>query len=375
MLNIIKNKTYFPDQEIVKMVRRENNSKRNYLLVNSCQGKHVPVDPDKTVFLFSSLAGEVRKNISDKKILFIGFAETATAVGAVVAMSFKNSYYVHTTREKDPSRTPVAVFSEEHSHATEQILYCDDWENIIKEVKHVVFVEDEITTGKTIMNFIEVLKEKDEVPFNMKFSACSILNGMDAETERKFSEKNINFYWLARIEAKPDSDETYSFTPAEAKRTSAFNVREIAINGKKDPRKGLKIAEYKEACSELAEKIASEIDVKDKRIAVIGTEEFMYPAINAALRLKKSGPVSVVTHSTTRSPIIADKEKGYPLRSRYRLDSFYEKERKTFIYNSDEAVYDLVIVITDSEKENYNFESFASSFPTAEEFVLVRWVK
>ena len=36
----------------------------------------------------------------------------------------------------------------------------------------------------------------------------------------------------------------------------------------------------------------------------------------------------------------------YPLRVRYKLNSFYEENRTTFIYNLDE--YDIAIVITDA---------------------------
>ena len=61
MLNIIENKSSFSNDELVKMVRRENNSKRNYLLVDSKQGKHIPADPSDVIRLFTELGSQIKK--------------------------------------------------------------------------------------------------------------------------------------------------------------------------------------------------------------------------------------------------------------------------------------------------------------------------
>ena len=95
MLNIIENKSSFSNDELVKMVRRENNSKRNYLLVDSKQGKHIPADPSDVIRLFTELGSQIKEVVKNEKVLFIGFAETATAVGVGVASCFPDSYYLH----------------------------------------------------------------------------------------------------------------------------------------------------------------------------------------------------------------------------------------------------------------------------------------
>ncbi|MDO5148798.1 MAG: phosphoribosyltransferase domain-containing protein [Oscillospiraceae bacterium] len=375
MLEIIKNKSTFSDQDLIRVVRRENNAKRNYLLVNSMQGKHVPANPDNVLKLYNELAKCLQSEGNIKNAVFIGFAETATAVGAGVASCFENSYYLHTTREVCTSRISVADFREEHSHATEQLLYCDEWENIISKAENIVFVEDEISTGKTIMNFINALKTQKKVSDNIKFSACSILNGMTEECENGLRKQGMNFFYLVKHRASPDSDEVYSFNPVIRLRKADYDFTEIKINGKINPRFGSETAEYINACSSLADKISEMISTEGKNVAVIGTEECMYPAIKTAQRISRAGVASVVTHSTTRSPIVADNSEDYPLKSRYQVESFYDKERKTFIYNSDINRYDLVLVVTDSEKEDYDFTTLADAFPLSEKFILVRWVK
>ena len=76
----------YNETELVRIARRENNTKRTYLVVDPLQGKHVPVSPTKALNLFSDLADEVRDEYADETLLVVGFAETATAIGAQVAV-------------------------------------------------------------------------------------------------------------------------------------------------------------------------------------------------------------------------------------------------------------------------------------------------
>lgn len=80
-------------------------------------------------------------------------------------------------------------------------------------------------------------------------------------------------------------------------------------------------------------------------VLVLGTEEFMYPAIAVANQFSKNG-YSAKCHATTRSPIMVSTEQDYPLHCRYELRSLYDDNRKTFLY--DIGTYDKVFVITDA---------------------------
>ena len=80
---------------------------------------------------------------------------------------------------------------------------------------------------------------------------------------------------------------------------------------------------------------------------VLGTEECMYPALRLGERLERLG-AEVCCHATTRSPIGLCDAPGYPIRSGWKLPSFYEEERTTYVYNLRE--YDTVIVVSDTKK-------------------------
>ena len=76
----------------------------------------------------------------------MGFAETATAIGAQAAITV-GADYIQTTREVIPG-VNYLFFSEEHSHATEQKLVKDDIDRAAAETDRIIFIEDEVTTGK-----------------------------------------------------------------------------------------------------------------------------------------------------------------------------------------------------------------------------------
>ncbi|WP_295165409.1 phosphoribosyltransferase domain-containing protein, partial [Selenomonas sp. F0473] len=161
---------------VLRVARRHRNEKRGYLLVNPLQGKHMPVAPHEALDLMGAL-GEKVKAAAPAARLVIGFAETATAIGAVVAKSLADScLYVQTTREELPSDVRTIEFLEEHSHAPEQRLAVDALEAQLAETDTVVFVDDEISTGRTLCNIVEQMKEKLPALGEKRLVAASVLN-------------------------------------------------------------------------------------------------------------------------------------------------------------------------------------------------------
>ena len=145
----------YTESDLVKIAKRENNTKRNYLVVNPLQGKHIPVRPSKALSLFSSLVDTFREEYQNERLLLVGFAETATAIGSQAAISF-GAKYIQTTREPI-ANVEYLFFSEEHSHATEQKLVKNDIDSAVDDIDRIVFIEDEVTTGNTILNIINIL--------------------------------------------------------------------------------------------------------------------------------------------------------------------------------------------------------------------------
>ncbi|RFA23560.1 phosphoribosyltransferase domain-containing protein [Subtercola boreus] len=90
------------------------------------------------------------------EVVTLGYAETATGLGHLVAGTI-GSYYLHSTRHAPDRTVAFAGFEEEHSHATAHQLFPtdSDW---LKPGGTVVLVDDELSTGTTVVNTITALQ-------------------------------------------------------------------------------------------------------------------------------------------------------------------------------------------------------------------------
>lgn len=336
----------YEESDLVKIAKRENNTKRSYLVVDPLQGKHIPVVPSKALELFTSLADTFRDEYRDERLLLVGFAETATAIGAQVAISIGASY-IQTTREPIPN-VEYMFFSEEHSHATEQKLVKDDIDSVVSQIDRIVFIEDEVTTGKTILNIINILDK--EYSGKLKYSVASLLNGMGPEHLELYHNRHICLHYLVKTDHSTFGEQADRFA-GNGNYYNCFDKTDcdfptVFIRNKVDARRLVSAEQYKSACEELWLEVKKEIgDFTGKNVLVIGTEEFMFPALYIGWKMEENDN-SVRCHSTTRSPIAVSLEREYPLHSRYELKSLYDSERRTFIYDLEE--YDRVYVVTDA---------------------------
>ncbi|MGN0691251.1 MAG: phosphoribosyltransferase domain-containing protein [Oscillospiraceae bacterium] len=362
--------------KLTGLALRENNAKRKNLIVNNYQAKHVPSVPSETLRLFERLAEQIKLSPSDGKVMVIGFAETATAIAAAISAHIGDCIFMHTSREDIPREYCVADFSEEHSHASEQFLFSEKGDDIFCGIKHIIFAEDELTTGKTILNLINLLKPKTDP--DCRFSAASIINGMSEQNLNEFKKRGIDVYRLIKLENSIEDmnrELNISPLPDHSENRVCGSVRESLIFGKADPRTGCIASEYESAVQALIKsffnKFSDEL-TKTMSIDVIGTEECMYPAIKLAEALEKTGH-DVRSHSTTRSPIVPSASAGYPLYERYKLHSFYNGRRTTYLYNLFPC--DMTILVTDSENIGPSAHSDICSIVKSEKLIILNWRK
>ena len=369
----MEHKIEYVENDLVMIAKRENNMRRKYLVVNPLQGKHVPVVPSKALKLFTDLADVFRNEYKNEKLLLVGFAETATAIGAQAAISV-GAKYIQTTREVIPN-VEYLFFSEEHSHATEQKLVKDDIDSIVDEIDRIVFVEDEVTTGNTILNIINILDR--EYTGKFKYSVASLLNGMDKEYLEQYRKKGIPLHYLIKTDHSDYSDRAEKLAEKGhyykcSDHTVTTDYMTINISGRMDARRMVDSEKYGAACEKLWTEIQTQTgSISGKKILVIGTEEFMFPVLYIGRQLEKEGN-SVRCHSTTRSPIVVSLEREYPLHSRYELKSLYDPDRRTFLYDIEK--YDKVFVITDSPEIEEGQRTLINALQNYnDDITVVRW--
>lgn len=133
-----------------------------------------------------------------------------------------------------------------------------------------------------------------------------------------------------------------------------------------NPRKGIQISRYEHSCDEMAETFVVQFFNKIKNgssILILGTEECMYPALKLGAVLEDCGQnYSVRCHATTRSPIGVCADENYPITSGYKIKSFYDFDRATYIYNL--CKYDVVVVVTDTPVRDFvALESLIGALP------------
>ncbi len=341
----------YTEETIVRIAKRENNNKRKYLVVNALQGKHIPVSAEKSFAMFNALAEKVKTAYPNEKLLVVGFCETATAIGSAIAV-YLDSYYMQTTREVIDG-ADYLFFSEIHSHATEQKLVKNDVEKVMGNIDRIVFAEDEVTTGNTILNIINILERN--YGKTVQFSVASILNGMDKNSLEIYAERNIELHYLVKTDHTHYTEIAEKFVgdgkyyPCQTRKPEIV-VKEYVVSGYINARCLTEGQSYQTVCDVLWQQINQIFRFHQKNILVLGTEEFMYPSLYVANELQKQDN-TVRCHSTTRSPIAVSHEENYPLHERFTLKSLYDDDRTTYIYNLDK--YDDVMIITDSRNKSH----------------------
>jgi hypothetical protein len=307
----------------------------------------------------------------DEPTLFIGFAETATALGHSMFDAFEgNVMYLHTTREQIEHRRSVINFEEEHSHAMSHRCYAEDADTF-RKASRIVLVDDEMTTGKTSLNIIKELFEK----FGQRdYIVASLLDWRSQEDRSRFDQLEQELGILIRclslvegtitVNGSPLIQEDRSAILAEPNNSVSFRRHDVSGFFSHVGRSQIEIAdvpylrntgrfgmnalqgmeldrEVAHAAKELASRRSG------KRILCMGTGEFMYIPMRIA-NLMGDG---VYYQSTTRSPIYPLQEDGYAVTSAYRFESVDDESVANFMYNLAPGQYDEAFVFIEREYE------------------------
>lgn len=362
----------YTKENALRLAKRFQNSKRSYLLVNPLQAKHIPVSPSAALDMMGALGSLLAERYPGTKLV-LGFAETATAIGAAVAASMgPDCMYLHTTREAFPQAEQWLEFREEHSHAVEQKLRGDRLPEWLAATHTVILVDDEISTGKTLRNMVAELRRRYPQLVEKQIVAASILNRVSPENQQLLEEAGIRSEYLVKL---PQEDYTALVEGLEVAEASpaapvpeVFHSRTLRCGKLLDPRLGMPIGNYQDSCAGLAQAFLAgpgQSIRPGSRVIVLGTEECMYPALVLGQALEREG-CQVRCHATTRSPIGICAQAGYPIRSGAKLPSFYDKSRTTYLYNMDAC--DGIIVVSDTPVEGTEaLTSLLGAFPLPED--------
>lgn len=366
------------------------NKKRSFLFVSTILGKHLPVKPVVALASGHALAArymeilhntfhpfqkEVSSLISSEfddipektlhyqyplqeEVLFIGFAETATALGHSMFQCFQNAKYVHTTRESIPELKSVITFEEEHSHATSHRCYVD--KSFFQNNNPIVLVDDEMTTGKTALNIIRSIQQ--QFP-REEYTIASLLDWRSNTNRRQFKqleeELQIKIHVISLLEGSihttgqplniAKTDIQIEETKSDFKKhtltcpTLPYTSNYIKYTG----RFGISAYEQKHIHS-FTQEAGKMLQRKriGKRTLCLGTGEFMYIPMKIAAEMGEN----ILYQSTTRSPIHpVSNDVNYAIHNHFSYPSPEDSTITNYFYNISPHDYDEVFVFMERD--------------------------
>ena len=261
----------------------------------------------------------------------IGYAETATGLGRLVANAL-SSYYIHSTRMATPGVAPVAGFEEGHSHATSHAMVPTDphW---LDGAGPVILVDDELSTGSTVINTIRELHAL--VPHSV-YIVAALIDLRSTEDRARFDALaaelgchiSVAALGTGHIELGEDilgrAAALIAALPQGATASDySYSVRtlELSTNGitaVRSDRFGNVGAPSQDTIDAIAERLAHELSARAAAgpLAIVGCEENMFLPLAVATALGELLPEATVLFSTTtRSPIVPIDRPDYAIAS------------------------------------------------------------
>lgn len=332
------------------------NTRRAHLLVSNVLGKHVPADPRVVRDAGWRLGGLVAARLAGDAAVVVGFAETATLLGHLVAESL-GATYIHSTRRVEADAKPWAAFTESHSHAPSHVLR--PWpSDVVAEGAVVVLVDDEISTAQTAL---AAIRQIQALAPRSRYVIASLVDMRDQSDRAKVSDAAadmgvvIDCVALAQgaIEL-PQSVVIPDEPPAVGERGPAGKLVRLHVPWPGGVREGGRHgfpgerSAFDAAVTAAAAVVTDVLPRPSGRTHVLGTEEFMYAPLRIALEL----PGEVTFSTTTRSPAVVLDEPGYPLRHGIAFPAHDAgASGMRFAYNLRPDTYDHVVLVVDSEAD------------------------
>jgi hypothetical protein len=404
-LTIKENPYNLKVEDLFGLAARKN-KKRGFLFVSKVLGKHIPVNPYYSLLCGALLSVRFTETVLQQpcsfkkelidtfqskmdmekcyheliqqpislsnRTLFIGFAETATALGHSMFEHFTNSSYIHTTREELINFSSTIHFEEEHSHAVSQCCYGK--KEYFSNHDPIVLIDDEITTGKTTLNIIESIQT--QFP-RKEYTIVSILDWRSKEDEKRYKEiekkYNITIHSVSlmkgtlTVEGEPVVEEpTYDYPTANHQEVQLINHTNEAVQLFKKYRSAL----YTNSVNSLREvnpvpylEITGRFGVSDstnkavrneskilgsyleqkrysKKSLCLGTGEFMYLPMKIASYMGEN----ILFQSTTRSPIHRVNQPEYAIKNGFSFNSPDDPNILHYFYNIPFGEYEEIFL-------------------------------
>ncbi|MFE0382824.1 phosphoribosyltransferase [Streptomyces bungoensis] len=360
------------------------NPKRAHLLVSHVLGKHVPQSPSVVYGHGVRLGRRVRALLGDTEAasaVVLGYAETATGLGHAVADGLGPAPYLHSTRRPVAGVARAGGFEESHSHATSHLLLPED-PALLAGSGPLVLVDDEFSTGNTILNTIRDLHARHPRRRYAVVALVDMRSPEDTARLQRFAdgigarvdviaaatgtvrlpedvlEKGQEL--VARHEsAEPGTTATGALTTGPTgpggpggriRRVDLRWPRGLPDGGRHGFTPAHR-ARLEAALPAMTARLAETLPADARRVLVLGFEELMYAPLRLARELEQLTDAEVRFSTTTRSPVLAVDDPGYAIRTRLVFpahDDPADGPGERYAYNVAGAGFDAVVAVVDT---------------------------
>lgn len=402
------------------------NPKRAHLLVSNVLGKHVPQRPSVVYAAGFELGRRVRELLGEagaRRAVVLGYAETATGLGHAVADGLGPAPYLHSTRRPVAGVAQAGGFEESHSHATSHLLLPEDPDLLAGDASGkegtavaaaaaavseagapdaapgtaaasdtapeatLVLVDDEFSTGNTVLNTIRTLHER----YPRKRYVIVALVDMRSPADRgRLAEFAAEIG--ARVDLVARNAGTVSLPEGVLEKGQALVAEQEAAQAAAEPRVGqpgegpggaaqpqcvlprpatridlqwpagvpdggrhgftpAHRTLLESALPAMADRIAAALGDHPRRVLVLGFEELMYAPLRLGTALEDRIGAEVRYSTTTRSPVLAVDDPGYAIRTRLVFpahDDPVDGPGDRYAYNVAGGGFDAVVLVVDS---------------------------
>ena len=357
------------------------NPKRAFLFVSKVLGRHIPVAPGTMRHAFTDLANLVPDDLPDP-ILVIGMAETAVGLSAGVHQALQTRYpnalllnsTRHSQHNKNNTETLLTTFSEDHSHASQHLIYQSADKAIQAQLlasKTLIMVDDEASTGNTCVNVVTALRnagltELEQVHLTTLVDWSLNQNQAQADVDDNISARlpNIDFHrhhllsgaWTWTDAPNPEPITMPSVDTTEAGSYALGDTGNWGRFPTLDSTDGFAfyLTKFQAAFNLFnqqaqSEKASFEKEQLPQRILVLGSNEFVWlPFLLAEWLETQTQNATVKFSALTRSPIAL----GGAITTMLSFSDNYGLGMTNFAYNVEPSDWDLIVLCVETSADS-----------------------
>ena len=310
------------------------NPKRGFLIVSKVLGRHLPARPGDMRDAMNALADKLSADLPEP-VVFLGMAETATALGQGVFAHYRKTHprktcvYLQTSRQRVDGAQVFASFEEGHSHATSHLVQIagKGLHKIVSSARTLVIVDDESSTGNTFLAAGQAVA--GSLPDLERIETCCLT---DWSGENYLADLPVSAGSNAIISGSMewDRNENAIAPILAAKSNEAGSAPRTGMTS----RTGLIEPE-----TAMREPIAA---VQGERILVLGDGEHSYEALLIAEEVEEKGAIAAV-QCITRTPALL----GYAMSTVSEFDDAYGSGAPCFLYNILQHRPDRIVIASE----------------------------